>query len=120
MPGFIRPTMSRHQQLNAVGSSRSGTQISARSGIANSRRHHPDDGRWIAVQPDRAPDDARVAAEHPLPEPVADHADAVVVRRILTGDERSTQEWRRSEHAEEIERYRCRIDANGIAGPGDA
>ena len=29
MPGFIRPTMSRHQQLNAVGSSRSGTQISA-------------------------------------------------------------------------------------------
>jgi hypothetical protein len=80
-------------------------------------RHHTHDGRRTAIQLDYTTEDLRIASEHPLPEPVADHANGDVVWPVFAGDEGPAHDRRRPEYSEEILRHRRCVDANGIATP---
>src|SRR5262245_62066793 len=62
------------------------------SGKRRFRRQHPDDRIWLAVQPNRAPDDARISAEAPLPQLMSDDNHLVVApRSVLVGRKSATE-----------------------------
>src|SRR5262249_54074692 len=66
-------------------------------------RHHADDGELLAVDTDRAADDAAIAAEALLPLAVAEDADQLRARRpILVGQKAAADERSRAEHGEVV------------------
>jgi hypothetical protein len=65
------------------------------------RRHHADDGLTLAVEPQRLPDDARVASES-LPQPMTDDDDAMTCFAQLVRRERAPEQRRDAERGEVI------------------
>ncbi len=73
--------------------------------VVEARRHDADDFLHLLIEPERAADDGRVAAETPDPCAVAQHHHARPVRHIVFGTQRPSKKRRRSERVEERARH---------------
>ena len=84
-------------------------------------RHHPDDGADLVVEAELPADHGGVAAELPLPEPVAEDGDRRRIRPAVVGEVGPSEERR---HAHDEERVRRAVVAAqalrvALAGPQD-
>ena len=68
--------------------------------------HDADDRERPIVEPDRAADDRRIAAERARPESVADHADGRTARPRLLGGEPAAGERTHAEHRQQLVGHR--------------
>lgn len=69
-------------------------------GKREARRHYPDHVTGIAVQTDVAADDAGVAAEGPLPQPIGNHSSQGNIRPVIVGRRDTAQNRMHAEHRE--------------------
>ena len=77
-------------------------ELDVAHGEGELRAHHAHHGEGFAVQGDRTPDQGRVAAESPLPEPVRQHHDLLVPRDVVRGAERPAERRGDAERVEEV------------------
>src|SRR5215471_9429974 len=74
------------------------------------RRRHADDRMLLAVEQDLFSDQSRVAAEPPLPEPIADQRHFISVRFIFFLRKNAPQFRLDAEQREEVGGYGLRLD----------
>ena len=75
-PGFSRPSRCTLRTPSTTSPrSNADRQIDVGAAPHEALRHHADDRADCVVEPELAAEDARIAAELPLPEPVAQHDD---------------------------------------------
>src|SRR5438046_9682237 len=72
--------------------------------MLKARRHHADDSYAFAIQPQRAPDDVRIASEAAHPKAMAQDDDVVTTRLIFLGRESASKSRRHAERRKEIGR----------------
>ncbi len=83
------------------------------------RRHHPDDGVDIAIERQGLARDFAIAAETPLPQPVADQRDRRAAAFPFRRAEASTQQRARSEHLQKVRRHAYRRHPLRLCSAGE-
>ena len=79
-------------------------------------RHHADDRVRPAVEVDRAPQNARIAAELAMPEPMAENRDGVLAGHVFRRRERAAEQRLRAQRVEQVGRDLPEPHPHGVAG----